>query len=448
MRSRSEREIARRLSERGDPGDVEPPADLLARLQAEIPAEIPLEIQVSGKLASDRRTPRQGWLIAASLVAMIGAGLFSLHVRETGREVVSLKAETAKDQVAPPPERRPAESPMAQKPPMAWKLPMPPPAAASPSRSPMPPAAVQQPRQEAAAAPPVAAIPGGVVGGAVAEPASPAPALPPLVSAEAERKEELGVETANESAGATEGAAPAASAASAAPAASAARAEPRAKAMTLEKRARPVQPPGTFLDAAAVPRDVVGSRTETSPAKPAAAEAQRSSAQDRMAPSPAPPPAEGAPSLLAAGDHRWLLLFRRAQASGTEVEFNPAVVALYRRVSVAGAVLLYEIELRPAAGAAAGSIAGLAAGSATVATLRGGSPLRVSDLAPSWELASPGFRLSSLEAKLLELEGMPPAVRPRGDRAAVLGRARALAEELPGDRHAAEVLGRAERLSH
>ena len=29
MRSRSEREIARRLSERGDRGDIEPPADLL-----------------------------------------------------------------------------------------------------------------------------------------------------------------------------------------------------------------------------------------------------------------------------------------------------------------------------------------------------------------------------------------------------------------------------------
>jgi hypothetical protein len=183
-------------------------------------------------------------------------------------------------------------------------------------------------------------------------------------------------------------------------------------------------------------------------AQPTAAEGHRLSARDRIG--SASPAAEGAPSPFAAGDHRWLLLFRRPAAAAqgdaedrsgaVEVEFNPAVVAYHRRVNVAGAVLLYEVELRPAAEPRESS--------ATVATLDGGARLRVSDLVPSWELASPGFRLASLAAKLTELEEMAPASRPRGDLAAVLTRARTLAGELPGNRPAAELLGRAERLSN
>ncbi|MFL6235178.1 MAG: hypothetical protein ACJ76N_18730, partial [Thermoanaerobaculia bacterium] len=85
----NEREIARKLAERDE---LEPPAGLLEKIKSEIPPEIPVG---TGVPEVDRRPsmpPRQRWLIAASLVATVGAGLFALHVQ---REVPPVQ-ETAR----------------------------------------------------------------------------------------------------------------------------------------------------------------------------------------------------------------------------------------------------------------------------------------------------------------------------------------------------------------
>ncbi len=74
-----EREIARKLAERED---FEPPAGLLDKIKSEIPDEITVGTEVPGL---ERRSPmatKQRWLIAASLVAMAGAGLVALQMRE------------------------------------------------------------------------------------------------------------------------------------------------------------------------------------------------------------------------------------------------------------------------------------------------------------------------------------------------------------------------------
>lgn len=73
----SEREIARRLAEREE---FEPPAGLLEKIKNEIPPEVSVGTEVPG---SERRNPmpvRQRWLIAASLVATVGAGLLGFQV--------------------------------------------------------------------------------------------------------------------------------------------------------------------------------------------------------------------------------------------------------------------------------------------------------------------------------------------------------------------------------
>jgi hypothetical protein len=155
------------------------------------------------------------------------------------------------------------------------------------------------------------------------------------------------------------------------------------------------------------------------------------------------PEAEGAPAPVAGGERRWLLLFR--PAGGTlsrgatpdppEVTFDPAVVAHSRRIG-GGAVLLYEVTLRPEA-----------AGEATIATLPGGGlrrprTLRVADLAPAWEQASAGFRLTALGA---ELDQVLAGARPRSNLPELLRHARELAGELPGDPRAAALLRRFEQ---
>lgn len=87
-----ERELRRLLAEAPPTGSaLEPPADLLAKLQEEIPDSIQLHPALRGGenvlpfRAPAPRTPmasRRVWLIAASLVAMAGAGYFSLRLRD------------------------------------------------------------------------------------------------------------------------------------------------------------------------------------------------------------------------------------------------------------------------------------------------------------------------------------------------------------------------------
>ena len=82
----SEREIARKLAERED---FEPPAGLLEKIKNEIPPEI----SVGTETESERRSlmpSRQRWLIAASLILMVGAGLFALRVRQQSAALESV----------------------------------------------------------------------------------------------------------------------------------------------------------------------------------------------------------------------------------------------------------------------------------------------------------------------------------------------------------------------
>ncbi len=73
MSPMSEREVARRL--RAERGGEEPPADLLARIEAEIPPAITVSPRVAAAGGAARVVVRQRrWLIAASLVATLGAG--------------------------------------------------------------------------------------------------------------------------------------------------------------------------------------------------------------------------------------------------------------------------------------------------------------------------------------------------------------------------------------
>ena len=73
----TEREIARKLAERED---FEPPADLLERIKNEIPPAVTVGNQAPETEQEAGMPLRQRWLIAASLIAMVGAGLVALEV--------------------------------------------------------------------------------------------------------------------------------------------------------------------------------------------------------------------------------------------------------------------------------------------------------------------------------------------------------------------------------
>jgi Ca-activated chloride channel homolog len=74
----NEREVARRLSRRDE---QEPPADLLERIRSEIPPAVSVAPEAA---PTERRRAmdgtRKGWLAAASLAAMVGAGVIGMEV--------------------------------------------------------------------------------------------------------------------------------------------------------------------------------------------------------------------------------------------------------------------------------------------------------------------------------------------------------------------------------
>ncbi|HEX5757766.1 MAG TPA: hypothetical protein VF121_01085, partial [Thermoanaerobaculia bacterium] len=79
----SEREIARRLAERG--AEPEPPAELLARLKSDIPAELGGRLRLVEAAAAEERESAAGgrrWLLAASIAAAVAGGFLALQVRE------------------------------------------------------------------------------------------------------------------------------------------------------------------------------------------------------------------------------------------------------------------------------------------------------------------------------------------------------------------------------
>jgi len=94
----SEREIARKLAE---PEDFEPPAGLLEKIKNEIPPEVAVGTETSGERRSIMPS-RQRWLLAASLVAMIGAGLFALRLRQQAPPLESVAAPPSPPAAAAP----------------------------------------------------------------------------------------------------------------------------------------------------------------------------------------------------------------------------------------------------------------------------------------------------------------------------------------------------------
>jgi hypothetical protein len=188
---------------------------------------------------------------------------------------------------------------------------------------------------------------------------------------------------------------------------------------------------------------------------------------------------EGAP--LPAAGAAYLLRFEvrglmgRSSPDAVEVDFDPTVVARFRRVGATahrgGAAALYEVELHKAvAGAApqmtaalprppgeppaapASRAGGDGAQNRVIATLRvvardersvqDGSLLavrvvRLSELHPSWETASPALRVQGMAVQLAQaLAAKDPAASLQALRA----RAQALAAELPEDPKATELL--------
>jgi hypothetical protein len=193
---------------------------------------------------------------------------------------------------------------------------------------------------------------------------------------------------------------------------------------------------------------------------------------------------EGAP--LPAAGAVYLLRFQArglvgpSSADAVEVDFDPAVVASFRRVGATVnrgvASALYQIELRPAAGHAASDRPAVTAAppgngptDRVIATLRvvsrerinvggnengrmsdyagphmpeAGRVVRLSQLRPSWEAASPALRAQGVAVQFAQaLAAKDPAPRLQE----LLIQARTLAAELPDDPKAAELLELVER---
>jgi Ca-activated chloride channel family protein len=192
----TEREIARRLAERED---FEPPADLLERIKNEIPPAVTVGPQAPETEKETGMPLRQRWLIAASILAMIGAGLvaFQASLLPRGEEAVSEapreSAEMASTEAAPEAaaprvnlEARPAPAPQAQEPraeparpqetrgdaPSVLAPPPPPPPPASPKLEIAADGAVEGGVEGEMAGGVVGGVVGGVPGSAPAPPAS------------------------------------------------------------------------------------------------------------------------------------------------------------------------------------------------------------------------------------------------------------------------------------
>jgi hypothetical protein len=179
--------------------------------------------------------------------------------------------------------------------------------------------------------------------------------------------------------------------------------------------------------------------------------------------------AEGAPSPALAGERYILRLRLRAGQAGATapqtaapgpdaprlaVIFNPAAVAGYRLLGTAAgkppgqeSIALYEIALAPGAAAAdrRTRLATLDASGVSADGVAGegrAGTVRLSALRPSWEEASPAFRLNAIAAELaVLLSGRALHSEP----ADLLRRARDLRRDLPGDSRLADLIRLIER---
>lgn len=433
----SEREIARKLAERDE---LEPPAGLLEKIKSEIPPMIPAG---TGVPEIDRRPsmpPRQRWLIAASLVAMAGAGLFALHVRmevppveETARTAASLRQPAPPRVFFPPPPAVPPQRSFAQRLDVPDQAPAPKPVPPKEQDALKPLGSVRQGEEKVEGA-----APGGVVGGlAGGEPASPPPAAAPAspaalseLEARSDKKE----------------------AAAEAPA----RDEQRRSSLiasgneNLPRSAAPAQEvakPQAAARAKAVGADpgwkvpspsIIDLKTDAGTASYDLA--RRSLAAGRL-PDPAAirvgeilnafdtgdaPLVEGASTPFVHGPQYRLLRLNTSGISPVRVSFNSSTVVRYRLIG-SGVSALYEIELRP----------GESRRDAVVAVLHlgtGATAVTLSQLASPWDKASPGFRLEALAAEFAEiLKGSP------GDLSEIARQAVAAGKNLPESAKATEL---------
>jgi len=508
----NEREIARKLAERDE---LEPPAGLLDRIKSEIPPSVRIGTEAPG---AERRNPlpsTRRWLIAASLVATVGAGFFALRLGEEApsleRPALPVPTTAAPALPAPQAPMEAGEAKRPQAPPPAPKPAPPPPAAKTLKRAERD---LGSPRDAGpgSASPrverdieggAVGGVEGGVVGGVpgraqagTAEPPfapaavpSPPPPPPPAPAAPPDFNETITVQAESpllDERRVSTGATVSQSELEKVPTAR----DPWAILQTtpgvltdrinvggnesgqqsnyvgLGKTAGNLL--STFVIAldtgscAAARRALAAGRL---PAPGSVRVAEFVSAFDGGAPmrklmlAPARKDvviqAEGAPTPFVQGPRYRLLRFNlrgraaRFKDARVEVELNPEVVERYRMLGEEnraaagerGVTVLYEVELRadlPPQG--------------RVATLRLRNPagmsegiegaLDLSGLAPSWEKASPGFRLTVLAAELAEILKGSAA---KGSLAEIAREAREIGRQLPKSAGATDLADLAEK---
>jgi hypothetical protein len=437
MSRMNEREIARKLAEREE---LEPPAGLLEKIKSEIPPSIPVGTETPEVETRSPVAPRQRWLMAASVVAMIGAGLLALQVRTPMSPVKETAGAKSFLQGADRAPAAPSTSPPAARmnPPEgaeplldAGQAPPPPPPPSPPK--PLSRKETEELKSLGYVTPQaeggveggvVGGVPGGAPGGVVGGAGAPREAAPAVQPVEVP-----------ESVAAPPPAAPAPQAAAKEERrADAAGDSPLRMADAAVATAESAKP-GPFKDTATQPL----STYETDSGTASYELVRRLLARGKL-PDPGAirvgevlngfqtggvPPVEGAPSPFRDSRYR-LLCFRLPAGNRVEVEFNPAVVVRYRLFGN-GISALYEIELRPEAPR-----------DDRVLTLRLGATEKavfLSGLAPSWEKASQGFRLAALVAEFAEiLKGSSGA-----DLAEIARQARDAQKGLPKSARAAEL---------
>jgi hypothetical protein len=474
----NERDIARELAESES---FEPPAGLLEKIKAEIPQEIRVGTAVPGTV-SRSFVPRQRWLIAASLIMGVGAGIVGLRTWQS-REAENLRVEahvaapqSAAVKAPPPPAPAAPAPPLLQVDKLLGGAPAAKLAEVPEAPAPAPPKPEPAERQDLASlgyvsddkqrmqqpAQPVE-VPQSVNAPSAARAASPPPVK------EAEGRVENG----------TVGGAPA-SVESQAPRQKAedrsllSQMQPLKKEKDQETRrdfAARFELTGSnpFVDATTHPISTFGLGVDTA----SYAEARRVLMEGRL-PDPAsvrveewlsafagydgPAPvhgdfairAEGSPSPFSQGPEYRLLRFNIKARQGTilrdakaRVEFNSVVVVRYRLLGAA----LYEIELRKNTPHWEQPVATLhlrykvPGGASTTETFR---RVGFQDFLPAWEQATPALRLATLVAELAEiLKGSPSA--KQADLGDVALRIQEVARQFPGDEKVAELADLAAR---
>ena len=480
----NERDIARELAESES---FEPPAGLLEKIKAEIPQEVRVGTAVPGTV-SRSFVPRQRWLIAASLLMGVGAGILGLRMWESkGEQGLRVQAHLAAPRSvaakappppapaapAPPPPPSPASkadeslggapaAKMAEAPKVAEVVPVPAPKPEASERRDLaslgylsdekqrvqqPAQPVEVPQSSNAPSPTRAANP------------------PALQEAEGRAVGAVAGGAANEASPGAESQAP------------------RQKALPEQLVARPSLPlkkekdqktrrafaarsePGSnpFVDATLHPVSTFGLDVDTA----SYTEARRVLMEGRLPDlasvrveewlsaftdygGPAPVHgdfairAEGSPSPFSQGPEFWLLRFNIKARQGTilrnakaQVEFNSVAVARYRLLGAA----LYEIELRKKAPLWEQPVATLRlyyqrpGSGATTETFR---RMGFQDFTPAWEQASPALRLTTLVAELAEILAGKPWAK-QADLNDVARRLQEVAPRFPGNEKVAEL---------